>query len=247
MTEPRKGERLQKVLAAAGLGSRRACEELIAAGLVEVNGEVAELGRRVDAEIDRVTLGGVPVPTRAGLVYRLVNKPRGVITTARDPHGRPTVVDLVPREPRVVPAGRLDAETEGLLILTNDGDFVFTLTHPSRGVEKAYLAEVEGVPAAGALRRLREGVALEDGRTAPARVSVVQEHGSGAALEIVIHQGRKRQVRRMFEAVGHPVKRLVRTRIGPVSDRGLKPGEWRPLTRAEVRALYEAGAGEARE
>jgi len=239
--------RLSKVLAAAGLGSRRVCDDMIAAGRVAVNGEVAVLGRRVDVDHDRITLDGVLVPARAGLVYYLLNKPSGVITTASDPQGRPTVVDLVPPEPRVVPAGRLDAETEGLLVLTNDGDLVFTLTHPSRGVDKAYLAEVVGVPTASSLRALREGVVLDDGVTAPARVVLVQEHGETAALELVIHEGRNRQVRRMCEAVGHPVKRLVRTRIGPLTDTTLKPGAWRPLSQAEVRSLYEAGANLADE
>ena len=238
------GERLQKVLAAAEVGSRRACELLIAAGRVRVNGEVAVLGRRVDPESDRITLDGVPVPAAASHVYYLVNKPAGVITTASDPHRRPAVVDLVPADPRVVPAGRLDAETEGLLVLTNDGDLVFTLTHPSHGVEKAYLAEIEGVPTPGALRALRTGVELDDGRTAPAQVAVVQATTSTAAVEIVIHEGRNRQVRRMLDAVGHPVRRLVRTRIGPLTDPSLGPGEWRRLTRPEVRSLYEAGARE---
>lgn len=235
------------MLAAAGLGSRRVCDDLIAAGRVAVNGEVAVLGRRVDVDHDRITLDGVLVPARAGLVYYLLNKPSGVITTASDPQGRITVVDLVPPEPRVVPAGRLDAETEGLLVLTNDGDLVFSLTHPSRGVDKAYLAEVVGVPTAASLRALREGVVLEDGITAPARVALVQEHGDGAALELVIHEGKNRQVRRMCEAVGHPVKRLVRTRIGPLTDTTLKPGAWRPLSQGEVRSLYEAGSKQADE
>lgn len=239
--------RLQKVLAAAGLGSRRVCEDMIAAGRVSVNGEVAILGRRVDPENDRITLDGVPVPARAGLVYYLLNKPRGVITTADDPQGRRTVLDLVPPEPRVVPAGRLDAATEGLLVLTNDGDLVFPLTHPSHGVEKQYLAEVEGVPSPGALRTLRDGVVLDEGTTAPAQVALVQERGDRAALEIVIHEGRNRQVRRMCDAVGHPVVRLVRTRIGPVADPALKPGAWRHLTPAEVRSLYEAGVKEGEE
>lgn len=246
-TVPPEGDKLQKVLAAAGLGSRRACEELIAAGRVEVNREVAELGRRVDPEADRVTLDGVPVPVRPDLVYYLLNKPRGIITTAHDPEGRPTVLDLVPAEPRVVPAGRLDGETEGLLVLTNDGDLVFALTHPSRGVVKTYLAEVEGTPSRGALRRLRRGVELDDGLTAPARASLVQQRGSHAAVEIAVHEGRNRQVRRMCEAVGHPVRRLVRTRIGPLTDDRLAPGAWRHLTPAEVRALYEAGAAEGAE
>jgi len=153
------------------------------------------------------------------------------------------VLELVPLEPRVFPVGRLDFETEGLLLLTNDGELAHRLTHPSAGVEKAYLAEVEGVPSRGTLRRLREGVQLDDGTTAPARARVTQAHRDGAALELVIHEGRNRQVRRMCEAVGHPVRRLVRTRIGPVSDHTLGPGAWRPLRRAEVRALYAAGSG----
>lgn len=234
------GERLQKVLARAGFGSRRAAEELIAAGRVAVDGDVASLGRRVDPERQRITVDGIPVVVRADVVYYLLNKPARVVTTARDPEGRPTVIDLVPLEPRVFPVGRLDYETEGLLVLTNDGELAQLLSHPSHAVEKAYLAEVEGVPSRAALRRLREGVELDDGRTAPARARIVQTHGESAALEVVIHEGRNRQVRRMCEQVGHPVRRLVRTRIGPVSDRRLAPGQWRPLRRREVRSLFEA-------
>ncbi|MHB8670011.1 MAG: pseudouridine synthase [Acidimicrobiales bacterium] len=230
------GERLQKVLARAGFGSRRASEELVAAGRVRVNGEVAGLGRRVDLARDRVTVDGVPVAIRPGLVYYLLNKPRGVVTTASDPQGRPTVLDLVPLEPRVFPVGRLDVDTEGLLLLTNDGDLAHRLAHPSFGIEKEYLAEVEGVPAPGALRRLRQGVQLDDGVTAPARAALVPPRG----LRLVIHEGRNRQVRRMCAAVGHPVSRLVRVRLGPLADRNLDPGGWRPLTGAEVRALQEA-------
>ncbi len=236
----RGGERLQKVLAQAGLGSRRACEALIEAGRVQVNGEVAVLGRRVDPEHDRVTVDGVTIPVRPGFVYYLLNKPAKVVTTANDPEGRPTVVDLVPAEPRVFPVGRLDWETEGLLLLTNDGPLANGLTHPSQGVPKTYLAEVAGVPVRAALRRLREGVDLDDGRTAPAKARLVQTTPTGAALEIVIHEGRNRQVRRMCEAVGHPVRRLVRTRFGPLRDHRLAPGQWRLLTQAEIRALYAA-------
>ena len=227
------GERLQKVLARIGFGSRRVCEDLIAEGRVTVNGEPAVLGRRVDPEADHIEVDGKPVGVRAGLVYYLLNKPRGVVTTAADTHGRPTVVEMVPTEPRVFPVGRLDADTEGLLILTNDGELAQYLTHPSHGVEKEYLAEVEGRPSPAAVRRLREGVELDDGRTAPAKVSSIEPN----VLRLVIHEGRKRQVRRMCEAVGHPVVRLVRTRIGSLADRTLKPGEWRPLTFDEVRAL----------
>jgi 23S rRNA pseudouridine2605 synthase len=240
LTSPTDGERLQKVLARAGLGSRRVCDDLIADGRVSVNGEVAILGRRVDAEQDQIELDGVPVVTQAGLVYYLLNKPARVVTTAHDPEGRPTVIELVPKDPRVFPVGRLDWETEGLLVLTNDGALTQRLTHPSHGVEKEYLVEVEGVPSRGALRRLREGVDLEDGPSAPAEVRLVQSREDNAAIEIVIHEGRNRQVRRMLEAVGHPVRRLVRTRIGQLADRELAPGEWRDLRTDEVRGLYAA-------
>ncbi len=233
------GERLQKVLARAGIASRRATEELIVDGRVTVNGEVAVLGRRVDIYSDQVAVDGVVVGVRPGLVHYLLNKPAGVVTTAADPQGRPTVVDMVPGEPRVFPVGRLDAGSEGLLVLTNDGELTHQLTHPSFGVDKEYLAVVAGHPSPSAVRRLREGVELEDGKTAPARVALVAPD----TLRIVIHEGRNRQVRRMCEAVGHPVRRLVRTRIGPVTDRRLRPGAWRPLSPAEVRALAEAAAG----
>jgi 23S rRNA pseudouridine2605 synthase len=237
------GDRLQKVLARAGMGSRRTCEALIAEGRVTVDGEVAVLGRRVDAEVARVEVDGVPVPVAADLVSYLLNKPTGVVTTLSDPQGRRTVVELVPAEPRVFPVGRLDFDSEGLLVLTNDGELTQLLTHPSHGVPKAYLAEVVGVPTPGELRRLREGVELEDGPTAPARVAVVAKHHDGAAIELVIHEGRNRQVRRMCEVIGHPVTRLVRTRIGPISDTRLAPGEWRTLRADEVRALYAAAVG----
>ena len=242
------GVRLQKVLARAGVGSRRACEELIAEGRVTVNGVAADLGRRVDPQRDRVEVDGTPVAVAEGLVYYLLNKPAGVVTTAADPEGRPTVVGMVPERPRVFPVGRLDAATEGLLLLTNDGDLAHRLAHPSHGVEKEYVAVVEGRPSPGAVRRLREGVELEDGVTAPAGVALQPP----STLRLVIHEGRNRQVRRMCEAVGHPVVRLVRTRIGPIADRNLAPGEWRPLSQTEVRALERApgltgqGKGRAR-
>lgn len=234
----REGERLQKVLARMGIGSRRACEELIAAGRIKVAGEVAVLGRRVDPEVDRILVDDVALSIRPGLVHYLVNKPAGVVTTASDPQGRPTVLGLVPAEPRVHTVGRLDLDTEGLLIVTNDGDLTHRLSHPRFGVDKEYLAEVEGTPRPAEIRHLREGVDLEDGPTAPARVARV----APSVLRIVIHEGRNRQVRRMCEAVGHPVRRLVRTRFGPVADRSLRPGSWRPLTVAEVRALETAAA-----
>jgi 23S rRNA pseudouridine2605 synthase len=235
------GERLQKVLARAGVGSRRVSDELIAAGRVTVNGDVAELGRRVDPAHDHVALDGVPVVVDSTLVHWLLNKPAGCVTTAHDPQGRATVFDLVPAEPRVFSVGRLDLDTEGLLVMTNDGDLAQLLSHPSHGVEKEYFAEVEGTPAAAALRALREGIDLDDGPTQPARVRLVQESGSGTtALEIVVKEGRKRMVRRMCSAVGHPVRRLVRTRIGPIRDARLAPGTWRVLRPDEVRGLYAA-------
>jgi len=229
--------RLQKVLARAGQGSRRVCEELIADGRVTVDGEIAILGRRVDVRTARVEVDGILLPVAPDLVYYLLNKPVGVITTAADPQGRQTVMDLVPTEPRVFSVGRLDQDTEGLLILTNDGALAQLLSHPSHGVDKEYVAEVEGgTPPPGALRRLRQGVELDDGMTAPAAVGVL----APGVLRLVIHEGKNRQVRRMCDAVGHPVRRLVRTRIGTLRDTGLAPGHWRALTGAEVRAL--AGA-----
>jgi 23S rRNA pseudouridine2605 synthase len=182
----------------------------------------------------RVEVDGNLIPVSPDLVYYLLNKPDGVVTTADDPQGRPTVVTLVPTEPRVFPVGRLDRHTEGLLILTNDGVLAQLLTHPSHGVAKEYIAEVAGgTPAPGALRALRQGVVLDDGPTAPAEVGVLAD----GVLRLVIHEGRNRQVRRMCGAIGHPVQRLVRTRIGPVRDTKLAPGEWRELRAEEVRAL----------
>ena len=238
------GERLQKVLAALGWGSRRLCEELIADERVSVNGEVAVLGRRVDTMVDVIAVDGVPIGARPDFVYYLLNKPRGVISTAHDPQGRPTVVDLVPQSPRVFPVGRLDGDTEGLILLTNDGDLTHFLTHPSKGVEKEYVVLLRGNPrlTESQLRKLRDGVELDDGITAPAKVG----QRSDSTVAITIHEGRNRQVRRMIEAVGHEVERLVRTRIGPIMDTRLKPGTWRELSLAERRALIEAMSGQVR-
>jgi 23S rRNA pseudouridine2605 synthase len=186
----------------------------------------------------------VPVIVDSSVVHWVLNKPAGYVTTAHDTHGRPTVLDLVPGEPRVFPVGRLDLDTEGLLLLTNDGELAELLTHPRHGVEKEYFAEVEGRPSAAALRALRAGVELDDGPTRPARVKIVQESGTGTtALEIVVKEGRKRMVRRMCASVGHPVVRLARTRIGPLRDPRLAPGTWRVLATDEVRALYAAALG----
>jgi len=232
------GERLQKVLARVGIGSRRVCEDLIAEGRVLVDGEMAVLGRRVDPETALIEVDGAPVGVRPDLVHYVLNKPAGVVTTADDPQGRPTVVGLVPNEPRVFPVGRLDVDTEGLLLLTNDGELAHRLTHPSYGVEKEYVAEVEGLPTRAVLRRLREGVELDDGPTAPARATLIDP----SVVRLTIHEGRNRQVRRMCEAVGHSVVRLIRTRIGPLADRSLAPGAWRELTGDEVRSLQRAVA-----
>jgi 23S rRNA pseudouridine2605 synthase len=223
--------RLNAYLARAGVASRRAADELIKAGRVSVNGRPGELNTFVGAT-DTVEVDGGPVEKQS-LAYVLLNKPAGVVTTASDPHGRPTVVGLVPAEPRIVPVGRLDADTTGALLLTNDGRLAHRLAHPRYEVDKVYEAEVEGDPSAGALRRLREGVDLDDGRTAPARA---RRLGRGR-VELTIHEGRKHQVKRMSEAVGHPVRRLHRSRYAGLDLRGLEPGEWRELTQEEVAAL----------
>ena len=230
------GERLQKVMARIGIGSRRVNEDLIAEQRVTVNGEIAVLGRRVHIETDEIAVDGAVFSSMPDSVTYVLNKPAKVITTASDPEGRRTVVELVPEEPRVFSVGRLDYETEGLLLLTNDGTMAHRLTHPSFGIEKEYLAHVSGEPSRQDLRRLREGVELDDGPTAEADVVAV----SPDLIKITIHEGRNRQVRRMFEAIGHDVIRLVRTRIGPLADTTLKPGEWRELTRDEVLDLQRA-------
>lgn len=227
------GIRLQKVLAARGIGSRRVVEDLIAERRVTVNGEVAVLGRRVDPANDIVEVDGVLVGVAPDLVHYLLHKPTGVVSTASDPHGRTTVVELVPSEPRVYPVGRLDLDTEGLLLVTNDGELTHRLTHPSFGVDKEYLVEVDGEPSRGDLRAWREGIELDDGMTAPAKASLMAPN----LVRLTIHEGRNRQVRRMCEARGFKVTRLVRTRIGPLADPSLAPGEHRLLDPDEVRKL----------
>jgi len=228
--------RLNRFLAAAGLGSRRAVEELIAAGRVTVNGEPGLLTTTVE-EGDDVRLDGTALGREARR-WVLLHKPAGVVTTARDPQGRPTVVGLVPGGPRLFPVGRLDRETTGALLLTNDGELAHRLMHPSMGVEKVYIAEIEGTPDAAALTRLRGGVELEDGMTAPARVRVL----APGRIELRLHEGKNRQVRRMCAAVGHPVRRLHRSEYAGLTLGGLAEGEWRDLTPKEVQALQKAGA-----
>jgi 23S rRNA pseudouridine2605 synthase len=228
--------RLNAYLARSGVASRRGADELIQAGRVRVNGEVAGLATYVEAR-DRVELDGEPIEVEP-LTYVLLHKPTGVVTTARDPQGRPTVVGLVGHERRVVPVGRLDADTTGALLLTNDGPLAYRLMHPRYEVDKVYEVEVEGEPADTALERLAEGVELEDGKTAPATV----ERLGPSILQLTIHEGRKHQVKRMLEAVGHPVLRLHRSRYAGLTLGRLAPGEWRELTREEVAKLRAPGS-----
>ena len=226
--------RLNAWLARTGIASRRKADELIKAGRVSVNGRPGELNTFV-AAADRVEVDGRPV-VKQRLAYLLLHKPAGVVTTARDPGGRPTVVDLVPQEPRVVPVGRLDADTTGALLLTNDGELAHRLAHPRYEVDKVYVADVEGDPTDEAVRALAEGVELEDGRTAPAKARRV----GPSRIELTLHEGRKHQVRRMCEAVGHPVRRLHRRVYAGLTLGSLRPGQWRELTRDEVEALRAA-------
>jgi len=223
--------RLNAYLARAGVGSRRGADELILAGRVLVNGEPGQLNTFVGSG-DRVEVDGREIAPQR-LAYVLLNKPAGVVTTARDPQRRPTVVELVPQEPRVVPVGRLDADTTGALLLTNDGPLAHRLSHPRYGVEKTYEADVVGDPDEAALRRLRDGVELEDGKTAPARVRRI---GPGR-VELVLHEGRKHQVKRMLAAVGHPVVQLHRSGYAGLTLAGLEPGAWRELSAGEVAQL----------
>jgi len=233
-------ERLQRALARAGLGSRRACEELIAAGLVTVNGRVATLGDRVDPERDEVRVRGHRVNVNPRLRTFALHKPAGVTTTMRDPHAASDLRRYLPRGPRVVPVGRLDRDTEGLLLLTNDGELANRLMHPRYGVEKEYLAEVEGVPTERQLARLRRGVELEDGVARATSARAVARAGGRGAVRLVVTEGRKREVRRMLAAVGLPVRRLIRVRVGPIRLGRLRPGEVRELEPEELLALYRA-------
>lgn len=234
-------ERLHKFLSQAGVASRRKCEELIAAGRVKVNGETVSLpGSKVDPEHDRVELDGQPVTLPQGHVYMLLNKPAGYVSTVHDPQGRPTVVELVNQVHRLYPVGRLDQDSEGLLLLTDDGELTQRLTHPRYEHEKEYQVLVEGHPTQHALQRLREGVELEDGRTGSAEVTLGRTDAAGTWLRFVVHEGRKRQLRRMCDAVGHPVRRLIRVRMGPLTLGDLPPGQHRLLTVQEQARLREA-------
>ncbi|NLH70398.1 MAG: rRNA pseudouridine synthase [Brooklawnia sp.] len=238
--EPTDGVRLQKVLAQAGVASRRASEELIAAGRVEINGKVVtEQGMRVDPERDTIRVDGSRIPPPRRHLYLVLNKPRGVVSTMDDPHGRPTLEQYVPRHQRLFHVGRLDTDTEGLLFLTNDGDFANKLAHPSHEVPKTYLVEVEGLLDNKTLRRLEKGLTLEDGPIKPDKVKLVTRAESRSMVQITLHSGRNRIVRRMFDSVGHPVRRLSRISIGPVRLGQLATGETRELTREELGALLD--------
>lgn len=235
-------ERLQKLLARAGLGSRRACEDLIRAGRVTVNGEtVTRLGAKA-RPTDDIRVDGRPAVIPEDRIYLIVNKPPGYVTTRDDPQGRPTVMELVPEQvrDRVFPVGRLDQDSTGLLLLTDDGDLTQRLLHPKHHIAKEYLADVEGTPTEAQLRRLRSGIELEDGITQPAEVMLVAQGGGESRLRITITEGRNRQVRRMLAAIGHPVRRLKRVAIGPIRLGELSLGAARRLSEGQLQALREA-------
>lgn len=231
-------ERIQKILAHAGFGSRRACEDYLRAGRVRVNGKLAELGQKADASKDTITLDGKTVSVPKEYVYIALNKPRGVISAVTSPDPRPTVRDLVPVDRRIYPVGRLDIESEGLILLTDDGELANKLTHPRYGHEKVYKVLVARQPDAKQLAAWRRGIVLEDGyRTAPAKVFVESKSGKGAWLKVVLREGRKRQIRETGSLLGLPVVKIIRTRLGNLQLGNLKPKEWRYLTDEEVNAL----------
>jgi len=228
-------KRLQKILAEMGIASRRHAEELITGGRVTVNGRVATLGMKADPEKDHIKLDGKLLRGREPKVYLIFNKPTGVVTSLSDPEGRPTIADYLNRiRYRIFPVGRLDYDSEGLLLLTNDGDFAHAILHPSREIPKTYLVKVKGVPDEKVLNKMRTGVRLEDGRTAPAKVQTLKTTENNTWLEITIHEGRKRQIRRMLEYTGHPVLKLKRIKIDGIALGNLPPGEYRYLKPEEV-------------
>jgi 23S rRNA pseudouridine2605 synthase len=233
--------RIQKALSAAGVMSRRAAEEAIAQGRVTVDGSTAVLGDRVDPVGQLLALDGIPVTLDPTVETWLLYKPVGVVSTVKDTHGRTTVVDLVESDKRLYPVGRLDMDSEGLILISNDGELTQRVTHPSHGITKTYLARVQGKVKRGEINRLVEGVELDDGPARAMRARTVATEGGESLVELVMVEGRNREVRRMLEAVGHPVVRLVRTAIGPITDRNLAPGDSRRLTVAETRALLTSG------
>jgi 23S rRNA pseudouridine2605 synthase len=235
--------RLQKAIANAGLMSRRAAEEAIRDGRVAINGKTAGLGDRVEVSTQQVTLDGVPIPVDPALETHLLYKPIGIISSASDPHGRRTVVDLVPSDARLYPVGRLDYDSEGLILLTNDGELANRVTHPRYGIVKKYVALVRGGPGHLDIRRLTEGIELDDGPARAIGARVIDRKGDETMVELTLGEGRNREVRRMFEAIGFEVKRLVRTSIGPINDRSLKAGESRRLTAGEITELLGSGTG----
>lgn len=236
---PDRNDRLQKILSRAGVASRRAAEELIEQGRVTVNGEtVRELGTRADVSRDDIRVDGVRVRAAVAHVYILLNKPRGVVTTRHDPEKRQTVMDLVPPVAGLFPVGRLDVTTEGLMLLTTDGDFAERVAHPRYEVPRVYHAKVRGVPSPETLARLRQGVRVEGERLAVDHARVLQP-GNNAWVELTLHEGKHHEVRRLMQAVGHPVSKLKRVALGPLTARGLEPGEFRHLRPAEVRSLME--------
>ncbi|MCY3563810.1 MAG: pseudouridine synthase [bacterium] len=236
--------RLQKAISAAGLMSRRAAEGLIAGGRVTIDGRRARLGDRVDPAESVVKVDGAPLPLAPHLVTYLLNKPQGVVSTTSDPHAAETVLDLVPDYPRVWPVGRLDRQSEGLLLVTNDGTLTNLVTHPRYGIAKTYRVLVKGTPRPAVARRLTEGVVLEDGPARALRARLVDRTAREAQLEVVMGEGRNREIRRMMEALGYPVLRLARVAIGPLRDTSLRPGGWRRLAGPEVAALYRAAVTE---
>ncbi len=239
-------ERLQKILSRAGVASRRAAETAIVDGRVTVNGEtVKELGTKADAARDDIRVDGVRVKPPAAPVYLLLNKPKGVVSTRQDPQGRPTVMELVPPVPGLFPVGRLDVTTEGLLILTNDGGFADRVAHPRYEVARVYHAKVHRIPDEETLQRLRRGVQVDGERLTVDRVRVLEAENN-AWLEVTLHEGKHHEVRRLLEAVGHQVSKLRRVGLGPLTARGLKPGQFRALTPAEVRALIAPAGSRGR-
>lgn len=241
MAEETEGTRLQKVLAAAGIASRRASEILIDEGRVEVNGKVVtEQGRRVNPETDQIRVDGSRIPPPRRHLYLVLNKPRGVVSTLEDPESRPTLSDYLPAtKERLFHVGRLDTDTEGLIVLTNDGDFAHRLAHPSYQVPKTYTVQAAGVMDNRIIRRLEKGVTLEDGPVRPDKVKLISRGQDRTLLAITLHEGRNRIVRRMMDTVGHPVDRLSRTEIGPIRLGNLRPGETRDVTREELGALLD--------